>query len=219
AALRPARTAAAQHAPGAARGDEIGDTLPADLARNVRAVAARWGVTESTVYLAAYGLLVAKLGGDADVLIGIAYAGRDLPDTADMIGMFVNVLPIRVALGDADAFEQQVRGWRDACVAAFRHAHVSYERMVELAGGDRRDGPGELVKTMFDFEEPGPPPRALGDARLSVERRADRSAKFDLTLRCRPDALGRMRIALNFRRAALSVERARGLLDAYRCVL
>ncbi|MBG1251485.1 non-ribosomal peptide synthetase [Burkholderia pseudomallei] len=219
AALRPARNASAQHAPGASRGDEIGDTLPADLARNVRAVAARWGVTESTVYLAAYGLLVAKLGGDADVLIGIAYAGRDLPDTADMIGMFVNVLPIRVALGDADAFEQQVRGWRDACVAAFRHAHVSYERMVELAGGDRRDGPGELVKAMFDFEEPGPPPRALGDARLSVERRADRSAKFDLTLRCRPDALGRMRIALNFRRAALSVERARGLLDAYRCVL
>ncbi|AJX35693.1 non-ribosomal peptide synthetase [Burkholderia oklahomensis] len=222
AALRTTRAAAAldtQDAPGARPGGEVGDTLPADLAEQIRDAAARWGVTESTVYLAAYGLLVAKFGGDADVLIGIAYAGRDLPDTADMIGMFVNVLPIRVEVGDADAFERQVRGWRDACVRAFRHAHVSYERMVELAGGDRRDGAGELVKAMFDFEERGLLPLALGDAQLRVERRPDRSAKFDLTLRCSPDADARMRIALNFRRAALSVGRARRLLDAYRLIL
>ena len=228
AALRGARATAIDPrdartgSPGGTRvssGDEVGVTLPAALAHEIRTAAAHWGVSESTVYLSAYGLLLARLGGDPDVLIGTAYAGRDVPDTAAMIGMFVNVLPVRLSVGDADPFARQVHGWRDACVAAYRHAHVGYGRLVELAGVERSDGAGELVKTMFDFEESDFGTRRFGNARLQVERHADRSAKFDLTLRCRPEGEGAMRIELNFRRATLSHERARSLLDAYRLVL
>ncbi|MET5116593.1 hypothetical protein AAHH79_41605, partial [Burkholderia pseudomallei] len=77
---------------------DLGDTRPADLARKVRAVAARWGGTDSTVYLAAYGLLVAKLGGDADEQYAIASADRELEERADMMGMVVELVRVRVAL-------------------------------------------------------------------------------------------------------------------------
>ncbi len=201
-----------------APGDEVAAELPRELAAAVRAMAAREGVSESTVYLAAYGLLLARLGGEPEVLVGTAYAGRDVPGTAAMIGMFVNVLPLRVTIGDGTPFARQLHDWREASVAAWRHARLGYGEMVELAGVERAGGAGELVRAMFDYEEREFGAIGFGAATLALERRTDRSAKFDLTLRCRAEGEA-MRIALNHRLSAFDRERATLLLDTYRLLL
>ncbi|NIE88847.1 condensation domain-containing protein, partial [Burkholderia sp. Tr-860] len=201
-----------------APGDEVAAELPRELAAAVRAMAAREGVSESTVYLAAYGLLLARLGGEPEVLVGTAYAGRDVPGTAAMIGMFVNVLPLRVTIGDGTPFARQLHDWREASVAAWRHARLGYGEMVELAGVERAGEAGELVRAMFDYEEREFGAIGFGAATLALERRADRSAKFDLTLRCRAEGEA-MRIALNHRLSAFDRERATLLLDTYRLLL
>ncbi|WP_333982202.1 amino acid adenylation domain-containing protein [Burkholderia gladioli] len=201
-----------------APGDEVAAELPRELAAAVRAMAAREGVSESTVYLAAYGLLLARLGGEPEVLVGTAYAGRDVPGTATMIGMFVNVLPLRVTIGDGRPFARQLHDWREASVVAWRHARLGYGEMVELAGVERAGEAGELVRAMFDYEEREFGAIGFGAATLALERRADRSAKFDLTLRCRAEGEA-MRIALNHRLSAFDRERATLLLDTYRLLL
>nr|ADU90660.1 putative syringomycin synthetase [Collimonas sp. MPS11E8] len=201
------------------KGGEESRLLAAGHADAIRALAVRWGVSEATVHMAAYGMLVAKYSGNPAVLLGLAYSRRDQPEFRDMLGIFVNVLPIRLQFADHSTFEQQVLLLRDACVEAFRHGDVSYAQMVELAGVERGDGGAELVRTMFDFEQHDPLPATLGDARISMLRRPDRSAKFDLTLRCSPLADGDMRIALNFRTALFSPQMAARLLDSYLLIL
>ncbi|WP_211472188.1 non-ribosomal peptide synthase/polyketide synthase [Collimonas humicola] len=218
----PGSMLASQAAPGSqagSKGGEVSRLLAAGHADAIRALAARWGVTEATVHMAAYGLLVAKYSGNPAVLLGLAYGRRDQPELRNMLGIFVNVLPIRLDFADDSAFERQVLLLRDACVEAFRHGEVSYAKMVELAGVERGDGGAELVRNMFDFEQHDPLPATLGDTRISLLRRPDRSAKFDLTLRCSPLAGGDMRIALNFRRALFSQQMAACLIDSYLLIL
>ncbi|MDQ1815072.1 amino acid adenylation domain-containing protein [Massilia sp. CCM 9210] len=217
--VRSGQPALASSSGQASKGAEISRWLGAGQADAVRALALRWGVTEATVHMAAYGLLVAKYSGDGEVVLGLAYGRRDLPELSNMIGMFVNVLPIRVNFSDDGQFAQQVLQLRDACAEAFRHGHVSYAQLVELAGRARGDGTAELIKTMFDFEQHNTLPATLGDTRLDLLRRADRSAKFDLTLRCSPAGDGSMRIGLNYRRALFSDAMAGYLLDAYLLIL
>jgi len=196
-----------------ASGAEVARCWSASNASAVREWAARHGVTEAMVYMAAYSWLLAKCGS-ADVLLGLPYDGRERPEVERMIGFFVNVLPIRLEVTDQLTFAQQVVQLRDTCAAALNHSQPGYDTLVTLAGAKRHNGGAELVRAMFDFAPREPVPLALGASRLERLHRAERTAKFDLTLKCAVTQDG-LRITLNFRCAWLSQQQADILLDAY----
>ena len=56
------------------------------------------GVTLNTVLQGAIGLLIARNTFEDDVLFGTTVAGRphDLPGSGDMVGLFINTIPVRV---------------------------------------------------------------------------------------------------------------------------
>ena len=60
--------------------------------------AAQLGVTLNTLLQGAWGMLLAKLTGRSDVVFGAAVNGRpaDLPGSDEMVGLFINTVPIRV---------------------------------------------------------------------------------------------------------------------------
>ena len=62
------------------------------------AFARRHALTQATLFRAAWALVLAHYGGEADVLFGSVAAGRppDLPGAETMVGLFINTLPLRV---------------------------------------------------------------------------------------------------------------------------
>ncbi len=60
--------------------------------------------TPNTFFQGAWSLLLARYSGQRDVLFGVTVAGRPpgLAGVEDMIGLFINTLPLRVAVGDDD---------------------------------------------------------------------------------------------------------------------
>jgi amino acid adenylation domain-containing protein/non-ribosomal peptide synthase protein (TIGR01720 family) len=62
--------------------------------------ARRWGVTPSTLVQGAWALLLARYAGADDVLFGATVSGRpaDLPGAEEIVGLFINTLPVRVRL-------------------------------------------------------------------------------------------------------------------------
>ncbi|MFJ1591677.1 amino acid adenylation domain-containing protein [Kitasatospora albolonga] len=73
--------------------------LPAELSRRVYALARTWQVTANTVVQGAWSLLLARLSGQPDVCFGSTVSGRpaELDGAQDMIGLFINTLPVRVS--------------------------------------------------------------------------------------------------------------------------
>ncbi len=61
----------------------------------LRQIAEQQGATLFMVLLAAYSLLLTRLSGEEDTVVGIPTAGRPHPDLEGIIGMFVNTLAIR----------------------------------------------------------------------------------------------------------------------------
>jgi hypothetical protein len=91
--------------------DGIGD--PSDLAgRRVTRVleparAARLGglareagVTLFPLFLRAFARMLGDASGEPEVVFGTTLAGRHTPGSAEMLGVFVNPLPVRMAVGD-----------------------------------------------------------------------------------------------------------------------
>ena len=60
----------------------------------------RLNVTVSTLVLGAWALLLSRYSGEEDVVIGTTVSGRpaDLPGVENMIGLFINTLPVKVSV-------------------------------------------------------------------------------------------------------------------------
>ncbi len=78
----------------------LGGTLFAGLQELGR----RRGLTLSTLVQGAWAVLLARSGGEEDVVFGVTSAGRpaDLPGSSDMVGMFINTLPARVRVAPGE---------------------------------------------------------------------------------------------------------------------
>lgn len=75
-----------------------------DLTLRLKQLAARYQVTLNTVCQAVWGLLLSRWNSTDEVVFGAVVSGRpsDLPRVAEMVGVFINTIPVRVQLaGDA----------------------------------------------------------------------------------------------------------------------
>ncbi|MDA2815050.1 amino acid adenylation domain-containing protein [Nocardiopsis sp. RSe5-2] len=122
--------------------------LPADLTRRVEALARAHGVTPSTVLQAAWGLLLARLLDRDDVVFGTAVSGRppELHGADAMIGLFINTVPVRVALRPGETAAGLLTRLRDERAQLLDHDHLGLADIQTAAGG------GELFDTLLVVE-------------------------------------------------------------------
>ncbi|MEU4091796.1 non-ribosomal peptide synthase/polyketide synthase [Streptomyces sp. NPDC026673] len=84
--------------------EQLDALLTAQLGDTLRERARAHGLTLNTVLNAAWGLTLASATGRTDVVFGTTVAGRptEVPDVENVIGMFLNTVPARVALDPAE---------------------------------------------------------------------------------------------------------------------
>ncbi|MET8159744.1 amino acid adenylation domain-containing protein [Sphaerisporangium sp. NPDC005289] len=83
--------------------------LPAELSSAVQECARRLRITPSTLFQAGWSLMLGRYTNATDVVFGATVSGRaDLPGMEQMIGLFINTLPVRVRLGAGD---QRLDDW------------------------------------------------------------------------------------------------------------
>jgi aryl carrier-like protein len=84
-------------------------TLPAELRSALDKLVRTRHLTLSTLIQGAWALLLSRYSGQSDVLFGVTVSGRppELAGVESMVGMFINVLPVRVAVTE----ESDLAGW------------------------------------------------------------------------------------------------------------
>ncbi|MGE5828240.1 MAG: amino acid adenylation domain-containing protein, partial [Micromonosporaceae bacterium] len=104
------------------RGARTLGEIPPGLADSIRALARDLGTTPYTVLLAAFGQLLRRLTGEADLIVGVPVADRGNEAFADMIGFCVDTVPLRLTVADGADFATHVGGCAEAMTAALSRA-------------------------------------------------------------------------------------------------
>jgi non-ribosomal peptide synthetase component F/acyl carrier protein len=99
--------------------------LPSEVATRLTGLAREEGTTVFTVLLAAFCVLLSAYSGSDDVPVNFPDAGRDRPETVDLVGFFVNILLIRADLAGSPTFREAVSRVRDRVHAAYANRSVS----------------------------------------------------------------------------------------------
>ncbi|MCP4351222.1 MAG: amino acid adenylation domain-containing protein [Desulfobacterales bacterium] len=126
----------------------------------IKNLARKEGVTLTIFLIAAYNLLLHKLTGQEDIVVGIPVSGRPMKDYEHVLGMFVNTLAIRNFPRRNLSFREFLKNVKANAIKDYDHQDYPLEVLVDKLG---------LVRTQRDMSR-----NALFDTLFVYEKADDR---------------------------------------------
>ncbi|MDP9612947.1 non-ribosomal peptide synthetase component F [Streptomyces demainii] len=81
--------------------------------------------------LASFQALLSRYSGETDIVVGTPTAGRTHLETEQLVGFFVNMLPLRTDLSGDPTFRELVNRVRETALDAYAHQDLPFEKIVE----------------------------------------------------------------------------------------
>ncbi|GIH91291.1 non-ribosomal peptide synthetase [Planobispora siamensis] len=133
------------------RGEAFLGVYSPELSSGLERLAKDLNTTLFTVMLTAYAAVLSRWSGVDDIVVGTPIAGRLLPETEPVIGMFVNAVPLRVDLSGSPSFREAVARVRTTVAEALDHQELPFERLVEDLQPTRDLSVPPLYQVMFNL--------------------------------------------------------------------
>ena len=156
--------------------------VDAELAAQLRSLAKRRGMTLFMVLYCAWALLLSRLSGQEDLVIGTPIANRRRSELARLVGFFVNMLALRVQAAPDMTLGAFLEHVKDVTLGGYDHQDMPFERLVELLKPERSLSRHPIFQAAFTVQTaPRSSPHVPG---LSITFGAGEmaTAKFDVLM-------------------------------------
>lgn len=122
-----------------------------DIVERVEAYCRANRITQSSLYLSVYKILLAKYSGQADLVVGIPCSGRIKKEYEAVIGCFVNNLAIRSTIDETNSFSGIVKQIHETSIQALDHQGAPFSLVVENVRPERVENRTPIFQTMFVY--------------------------------------------------------------------
>ncbi|MCP5050991.1 MAG: amino acid adenylation domain-containing protein, partial [bacterium] len=130
-------------------GERIRFTVEKDGSDALKAIAVKEKATIFIVLLALFNVLLAKISGQEDLVVGTPTAGRRHSDMDNIMGMFVNTLVLRNSLVETMTFKQFLSEVKAVTFDAFENQDYQFEDLVEKVVLNRDVSRNPMFEVMF----------------------------------------------------------------------
>jgi hypothetical protein len=118
-------------APFGMRGATVPFALSPELSAAVHALARRQQTTLYTVVLAAMYVMLFRLSGQADIVVGTPVSMRSREELGNVIGYFINMVPMRAHITPDEAFTALLARTRQSVLGALEHQEYPFPLLVD----------------------------------------------------------------------------------------
>src|SRR5215813_9993094 len=198
-------------------GARLFNEVSEELANRLRAFSRGEGVTLFMTLLAAFDILLCRYSGQEDIVVGIPLAGRSKSELEDLIGLFVNTLPIRTELSGNPPFRELLHRVREASLGAYAHQEIPFDKLVEEMQPERSLSHSPLFQVIFALENT---PATLDQKAIALQPLdADRgTARDDLSLFI-SDKGQALSAVWEYSTDLFSADTIRGMMSSYNTLL
>ncbi|MGK5641713.1 amino acid adenylation domain-containing protein, partial [Streptomyces sp. URMC 126] len=168
------------------RGRELDFTVDEPTTEALRALARSARVSLYSVLLGAWCLMLNAYTGRHDFIVGTPTANRGRPEYDRTIGLFANLLALRVNVDPDATLADYVRAVGERVVAAQVHGELPFEQLVKELALEQDPSRHPLVQVNFTLQNLTADPAPSADGRPApTEHRPDAdgwtATKFDLS--------------------------------------
>ncbi|MFE4371757.1 amino acid adenylation domain-containing protein [Streptomyces sp. NPDC056835] len=161
-------------------GAQLDIAFDADVHEGLKRLARETGASMFMVVHAAVAALLHRMGAGTDIPLGSPIAGRGDEALDDLVGFFVNTLVLRTDLSGDPSFTELLARVRETDLAAFSHADVPFESVVEKLNPTRSLSRNPLFQVMVGYHARTGEGLELPGLQADFVPFRTRSAKFDL---------------------------------------
>ena len=115
----------------------------------IEAFSRRLGVTPFITLLAGFELLLHRYSGQSDFVLGTVVGGRTRPEVEELLGLFVNTLPLRARFDGIATVADHVARVRQVAVGAYAYQEMPFDRLVAALNLDRSASYAPVVQVLF----------------------------------------------------------------------
>ena len=163
-------------------GGEVPIAIDAELTQALRQFSRQHGGTLFMTVLAAWSLVLARMAGQQELVIGTPEANRGRLETESLVGFFVSTLALRIDLRDDPDLPTLIARIRHAVLAARENRDLPFEQVVELVNPPRHLGYTPLFQVMLAWQDGSVRDIPLPGLQAELAGLEYSAAKFDLTL-------------------------------------
>jgi amino acid adenylation domain-containing protein len=129
--------------------------IDAQTLNGIKKFGAKQKCTLFVTLLAGLQLLLSRLSGQDDIVVGIPSAGQALVEDNVLVGHCVNFLPLRARIESGETTSSFLAQVRQNLFAAYDHQNYTYGRLVRKLNLQRDPGRLPLTEIQFNLERVG----------------------------------------------------------------
>ncbi|WP_368862446.1 amino acid adenylation domain-containing protein [Frankia sp. Mgl5] len=131
---------------------DVGFAVESETVTGLRSIAQHNGVSMFMIVQAALALTVSAFGGGDDVVIGSPVGGRTEDGLENLVGYFVNTLPLRHRLRPDDTITELLGRVRQTVLDGLAHQAAPFEHIVSAVGVDRSATRNPVFQVMLTYQ-------------------------------------------------------------------
>jgi len=129
--------------------------LSEDISASLREFSKNLKVSLYSILLSAFYLLLKCVSCQSDIVIGFPIANRHYPGVENLIGFFVNSLPLRAKIDDTLSLKQFIQEISEKIVQAQKHQDLPFERLVQELELEKDVSTHPIFQHVFGFQSFG----------------------------------------------------------------
>jgi acyl carrier protein len=156
--------------------------LSPDVAQSVKQLSRLEGTTPFTVLMSAFQTLLWRHSGQSQIVVGTDFANRNTPEVEEMLGFFVNVLPIRTDFSGDPTFRNMLGRVRQSLLGAHAHHQLPLAKIVQEIQPTRSSSHNPVVQALFVYQNAPATEQSLSGLQVCTFDVPVTSSKFDLAV-------------------------------------
>jgi non-ribosomal peptide synthetase component F len=116
--------------------------LDKDVHEKIKLFSREADVTDFMFFLSIFYIVLHKITGDQDIIVGTDAIGRNSKALEGIVGTFVNILPLRADIDRESNYSAFLRRVKECVLEAFEHQEYPYDQIVSMVGPE--------IKQLFD---------------------------------------------------------------------
>lgn len=202
-------------------GNTIQFNISSNIVRKLTELAKETNVTLNTLLFGAYTLLLNKYTEQRDIVIGTVVSGRTHVQTDNIIGAFVNLLPIRNVINPNDKIESFIQECNDVLLNAYENQDYHYTSMIEECGIkiDRTRNPIFDTALLFHNEYDSNTKLKVSNVPFSVKALPTNQSQLDIKLDIFISELNELNCMLEYKLDLFKEETINDFIKIFKAIL